>query len=97
MMREHRGQMAMIAVIFLIFIFFIIYFAFSIFNKPVTEVIDAVDKVDADNTIPGGILPGLDLAWAIWPIVMFIILFIVALAYVYKRDMEHSYGGYEGY
>lgn len=88
-MRE-RGSAA-VAVIFFLVVIFVVYFAYSIFSEPVTHTISAIENADVENTVPGGIFDNLQTAWELWAIIMIVLSFLAALAFVYRHEHEHSY------
>lgn len=91
---RQRGQAAVLAILFLFVLIFVVYIAYSVFSAPVTEVIGSVENADVDNTVPSGIFSNISLMWELWAIVMIVVGFLVAIAFIYHHERERSYGGY---
>lgn len=87
------GQAGILAVLFLILLLFVVYIAYSIFSGPVTQVIESVENTDTENVVPRHIFANIKLQWELWAIVMIVIGFLVAIAFVYHHEHERSYGG----
>lgn len=85
-----RGNAA-VPVIFFLIVIFVVYFSYSIFSRPVTHVVSAVENADEGNVVPGGFFDNLRTSWELWAIIMIVLAFLAALAFVYRRDVEHSY------
>ena len=90
---EQRGQAGLIAVLFLILLVFVVYIAYSVFAGPVAQVVGSIENTDTENVVPRHIFTNINLEMAIWPILMIVIGFLVAIAFIYHHEHERSYGG----
>ena len=90
-MHEQRGTSALIAIGFISVLFLIIYIAYSFFSPVVTTPLSALENADTNDVVPDHIFDNNQTMWEVWAVVLVIILFVVAIAYIYRHEREHAY------
>ena len=90
-MRE-RGTAAYAIVVMFILIFIAI-FMYTQLHTPITDTVDEFEEAAGEGSgdVPSGIWGGIDLMWALFPIILVMFAILYCVAHIYQREHEHAY------
>lgn len=84
-----RGSAAYPLLVFMVIVFICIL-VYVTLGQPIAETVGSLENA-ADPEATGGIYDAVDLAWAVWPIIVVVVGAAWVIVWVYREEHEHAY------